>query len=325
MTTKITTKHMDALTLHLADALGAPKLTAAAVLGDAPTYADLAAVDAAVVSEALRDAGAEAPPLKRGAAARLFGLLSQGAPTCNRCSRLALRLDGSTWSRVEGAACPVDAGLYEAERVETFTAWTDGREYPKGTTHDADRVPIDSAAIRETRGVSEVVDAALRETGATLPEFLAALVGEGRAPVEALAVAAAPFAARFVDVLAVREFAQRACGALSRRAAPVAAPAALGARREAPDWHRLTGPQSRAMCDVLVAAFPSEGDLRRLARDAFDANLNAIVGGGPLNDRVFELLRWAEARGWTRRLFIAAREANPTNDGLRTLAAQWGV
>lgn len=66
---KITTKHLDAINAALGDALGAGTLSARMILGDAPVYADLAAVDAAVVGEALRDASLSAPPLKRAAAA----------------------------------------------------------------------------------------------------------------------------------------------------------------------------------------------------------------------------------------------------------------
>lgn len=324
---KITTKHMDALTLHLADALGAGKLTAAAVIGDEATYDDLAAVDASVVSEALRDANAEAPPLKRGAAAKLFALLSQGAATCNRCGRLALTLTGSTWSSVDGAACPVDAGLYEAERVEMIRAWTDGREYPKGTTHDANRVPIDSSTIRVTRGVSEMIDAALRETGATLTDVLASLVGEGMTPVQALAVVGSPLASRFVDTIAVREFAQRARGTMERRAkATVVAPSPIAPTTQGPevDLRRLTGAQWAELQGALLDAFNNEGSLTRVVRYGFDENLNAIASGN-LKNKVYELIQWTQARGWTRRLIEAAREENRTNDKLRSLAHRWGV
>jgi hypothetical protein len=311
-TMKITTKHMDALTLHLADALGAGKLTAAAVIGDEATYDDLAAVDASVVSEALRDASAEAPPLKRGAAARLFALLSQGAATCNRCGRLALSLTGSTWSRVDGATCPVDAGLYEAERVEMVRAWTDGREYPKGTTHDANRVPIDSSTIRVSRGVSEMIDAALRETGATLPDVLAALEGEGMTPVQALAVVGSPLASRFVDTIAVREFAQRARGAMERRARTSA---------DVPLPIDPTVHDDRAVRGVLVALYGSAAQARRVVHDAFGSDVVSRIDFSGGADTMWSAVL-AEARrhtGGVEAVLNVARREYPNNPGLRGL------
>ena len=329
---KITSKHMGAIARHLADVLGdadtsRAEVVTAALLGDAPVYTDLGAVDTAVVSEGLRDAQVSVPAIRRGAIAALFGLVRCGAPTCNRCGRLPLALTGSTWAAVTTPTCPVDAGLYEAERVEMVRAWSDGREYPAGTTHDAARVPIDSAKIREIRGVSEVIDAAARETGATLPDVLAALVAEGRGPVDALAIVAAPFASRFIDGDAVREFAQRARGALARRAGGATPPPfPAGGEVGAP----IAG-NRRAIREALSGIYSSAGAARMVVGDALESLYGhdraqsrraSYVFDGSARDLWFGIVEEAaKVDGELAAIVAVARAQYPRNPALFALSA----
>lgn len=155
---KITTKHMGAIARHLADVLGDADTSRAEValtalgLGDAATYADLAGVTVPVVSEGLRDAGVSVPALRRGTIAALFALVRPGAATCNRCGRLAVRLDGSTWVAVM-AYTPVEmtrAGVRSAfpkayrnavARWARFRRWCDTHRDLAGAEHFAQTAP----------------------------------------------------------------------------------------------------------------------------------------------------------------------------------------
>lgn len=314
-TTKITTKHMDALTLHLADVLGGPKLTAAAVLDTAPTYDDLAAVDAGVVSEALRDAGVEASPLKRGAAARLFALLAPGAPVCNRCGRLPLTLTGSTWSAVTAPTCPVDAGLYVAPAAApTLRGWHDGREYPADATHDAAGVPLTEAAIRTERGVWPTVDAALHETGATLLDVLAATVATGASPAEALTAIGSPLV-RWPSVMALRAFVAQAKGAASRAPGGATPPPFASGGEAPPGAFSL-----REWRAVFAGIFPTAERARMLLNDAGIAT-SRINFGGTAETTWQSALDEAQKTGRLGALLAVARQEYPSNPALRALTA----
>jgi V8-like Glu-specific endopeptidase len=87
---------------------------------------------------------------------------------------------------------------------------------------------------------------------------------------------------------------------------------------------KLTGPQIKQLSDALMDAFPAEAALRRMIRFGLNENLAAIVGGGSLNDMVFDLITlWAEPQARTDELIVAARECNPSNTGLRAVAEQF--
>lgn len=84
---------------------------------------------------------------------------------------------------------------------------------------------------------------------------------------------------------------------------------------------KLTGAQVKQLADALMEAFPGEAALRRMVRYGLNENLAAIVGGGPLNDMVFDLITlWAEPQGRTDELIVAARDSNPRNPALRVVA-----
>jgi hypothetical protein len=85
----------------------------------------------------------------------------------------------------------------------------------------------------------------------------------------------------------------------------------------------MTGPQRKKLCEALLAAFPSNSDLEMLAGFGLGQNLDAVVAPGPLNARVFNLVRVSEARGWLEQLLVAAREENPGNEDLQL--AVWEI
>lgn len=208
-----TPEHLRAIIAHVADVLGAQQASRAAdvitaMVGEEPSYADLGAIDTVVVSEALRDASVSIPALRRASIAQTFRFAVEGARTCNRCGRFAARLDGSVWQTVTGDVCPVDQGLYVTVERSPVISWTDGRSYPYGTTHDADRVPIDEAAIRASRRVDPEVLAACAEFGVSIVSVCAALRA-GSNVAEVLRIIENT-SLRFHDTTAVRQFVSKA-------------------------------------------------------------------------------------------------------------------
>ena len=317
---KINSKHMGAVARHLADVLGDADTSRAevvltALLGDAPVYADLAAVDTSVVSEGLRDAGVSVPALRRGTIAALFALVRPDAPTCNRCGRLALRLDGSTWAAVQGPACPVDAGLYEAPAAApTVRGWHDGRAYPADAAHDPAGVPLTEAAVRAERAVSPLVDAALRETGATLPDVLAATVAAGASPAEALTAIGEPLR-RWPSAVALRAFVAGAKDAASapRHAAPSVMAGAVAAMPAG-------GYNERALRGALASLYSTTAQARMVARDA-GLDVTRIDFGGGADAAWFAILAEARAQGRVSRVVDLARADYPSSPAWRALDA----
>lgn len=316
---KITTQHTAAIARHIADVLGDADTSRAevaltAIIGEGATYTDLPVVDVMVVTEGLRDAVVSVPAIRRGTITALFTHVREGAPTCNACGRFALRLAGSTWERVTAATCPYDAGLYVAAVVPVVIGWHDGREYPEGTTHDGDGVPLDSSTIRVERGVSPTVDAALRETGATLPDVLAALVSGGASPATALRAVGEPLS-QWVSDRKMREFVASAKGALGRRTGG-APPPPFAAGAEAP-----SGPVDlRALREALVSLYDGAANIRRVARDA-GVSLARIDASGSAETAWFSVVEEAAKTGHVGALLAVALREYPSDAALRALTA----
>jgi hypothetical protein len=71
---------------------------------------------------------------------------------------------------------------------------------------------------------------------------------------------------------------------------------------------------------ALLAAFPDQESLERMLRFGMDLSLDEISAGN-LSDRVFAVIRYAEAHGRLDELVRVAREDNPGNPELRAAAA----
>lgn len=82
----------------------------------------------------------------------------------------------------------------------------------------------------------------------------------------------------------------------------------------------LSGQQRRQLLGALIDAFPSKSSLEQMLSFEFNRNLNAIAGGGNLQEIVFRLIQTAEAEGWLEDLIRAAREVNPGNPRLLGIA-----
>lgn len=89
--------------------------------------------------------------------------------------------------------------------------------------------------------------------------------------------------------------------------------------------NNLTMQQMQGLRHALLDAFPNMSALEELLYMRFDRRLEAIALGGNLNNVVFQLLQTAQREGWLLELVDAARNANPTNQALATIATELGV
>jgi len=80
----------------------------------------------------------------------------------------------------------------------------------------------------------------------------------------------------------------------------------------------------RQLREALLSAFPKHQDLEIMVSDGLHENLSAIAGQGPLQHTVFELIRWAKAKGKLEQLVIAALKENNHNPQLRSVAQLFG-
>ena len=81
----------------------------------------------------------------------------------------------------------------------------------------------------------------------------------------------------------------------------------------------LTGPQRQQFQSALLAAFDEDG-LRHLVTFELDEDLDAQVGKGPLTQRVFDLVAWADKNGKVSALIAGSLRQNPTSPDLQALA-----
>src|SRR5437763_16572805 len=88
---------------------------------------------------------------------------------------------------------------------------------------------------------------------------------------------------------------------------------------------KLDGRRRQRLHAALLSAFPQPGDLAQMVSFQLNESLNTISLAPALSDIVFDLIRWAEARGMVERLVIAARSRNPGNEDLRIVAEQLGL
>lgn len=100
------------------------------------------------------------------------------------------------------------------------------------------------------------------------------------------------------------------------------------ARREpvslgAPRTNRLSGGQYEELLEALLSAFPDRPKLEQMLRLKLDKNLSEICGDGNLRDVIFDLIKDAEAGGWTRRLLDAAIEKQPENPELKSFSESY--
>lgn len=77
-----------------------------------------------------------------------------------------------------------------------------------------------------------------------------------------------------------------------------------------------TAQQSEELYNAILGAFPTQGDLVRVAHK-LGQNLAAIASDGKLSDVVLNLVTWLESRNLVETWVAGAREDNPGNEELR--------
>jgi hypothetical protein len=83
----------------------------------------------------------------------------------------------------------------------------------------------------------------------------------------------------------------------------------------------LSGPEIAKIQKALASAF-SRTELEMLVREHLDKNLDSITDAA-IDEAAFRLVQWTERQGRTRDLIAAAYTANPMNQDVATLAAEF--
>ncbi|HMA34468.1 MAG TPA: effector-associated domain EAD1-containing protein, partial [Chloroflexia bacterium] len=78
-----------------------------------------------------------------------------------------------------------------------------------------------------------------------------------------------------------------------------------------------------ALQAALLAAFPTRAELAAMVQFGLGQNLPTIAEGANLAEAVAQLCTWAEDQAGLAALVAAARQANPTNARLATVASQY--
>ena len=79
----------------------------------------------------------------------------------------------------------------------------------------------------------------------------------------------------------------------------------------------LSGSQRQQLQDASIDAFPDKALLEQMLSFELDKNLDTIASEGNLSQKVFELIKKAEAENWVEDLINGARRANPGNQRLK--------
>ena len=87
----------------------------------------------------------------------------------------------------------------------------------------------------------------------------------------------------------------------------------------------LDGPQQKQVREALKSAYPTRQDLERMVFDGLGEHLSFLASDDNLEHTVFELLRWAQARGRLEELIVTASKQNSGNPQLMSVAALLGV
>jgi hypothetical protein len=88
---------------------------------------------------------------------------------------------------------------------------------------------------------------------------------------------------------------------------------------------KLTGSDTRQLCDALMDAFPVRADLGSMVNYRLERSLEAISGIDDFHETVYRLVRTSEEQGWTGSLVAAALESRPDKVALLRFAEQFGL
>ncbi|TMC19604.1 MAG: toll/interleukin-1 receptor domain-containing protein [Chloroflexi bacterium] len=87
----------------------------------------------------------------------------------------------------------------------------------------------------------------------------------------------------------------------------------------------LTGPQQKKLREALLHVCPTRSELELMLTDELNVSLSTITGDINLGHTVFELIRWAMARGRLEELVAAAIKMSGENSELASVAQELGV
>lgn len=86
------------------------------------------------------------------------------------------------------------------------------------------------------------------------------------------------------------------------------------------DWSKLDGRQHKTVHEAIKSGFPDRQALEQLLRHELSTNLNDFDDSGGMNDTVFSVVKYFEAKGKVRELVVAAHKAQSSNQALADLA-----
>lgn len=82
----------------------------------------------------------------------------------------------------------------------------------------------------------------------------------------------------------------------------------------------MEGTQFWQLYTALIHAYPTETDLAELVQLALGVTLPAITAASTMQERVFDVIHWAEAQGKLADLVAASQQRQPENPQLQALA-----
>ena len=86
---------------------------------------------------------------------------------------------------------------------------------------------------------------------------------------------------------------------------------------------KLTKEEYKELTQVFVNAFPTGDRLTKMFQFSFGKNLEAIIEGASLENKIFNLIREFEAKDEVLELIEGARKENQTNESLRVFEERW--
>jgi len=241
---------------------------------------------------------------------------------CPKCGRLDLQRVAGRWSPVSSDYCPADGGVYARVAFPAdVIAWTTGRAYPPGTTHDDDRLPITDDAIRAwamtSGGTLHVwTEAATRDEGVSLCDLARDLLRTGQTPnaLATLDALADPRRAHLaVDADAMRVLVRRVRNAATSRA-PTPPPGTVRAEMVG-TWDK---DRRKALREVLAELYPTAAKVAEVASDA-GVRLGNVDLAGAVISAWFNVIEEAGKHGLLDALYRRARQEYPRNRALIAL------
>ncbi len=76
----------------------------------------------------------------------------------------------------------------------------------------------------------------------------------------------------------------------------------------------LSGDELRKLRLAITSAYPSKADLKIMAREKLEVNLDEVAGGKDDTEVVFNLIQWAESRGELEQLIESLCKERPKNE-----------